>query len=208
MTDAFKYRPKFVDIRVKKAGAKAQAAGPEKPQPAEHACDHIGCKLPGAHRAPKGRDRANEFWHFCLEHVTEYNKRWNYFSGMSDAELAEYRAKEEVGHRPTWTFRGGKGDRLAAAARGFKKGQKFDVFGADDDDAPVAAPKRRLSRLQVMALDVLSLDQNADAATIRAKYAEQVKRWHPDSNGGDRTAETRLQKVVQAYQTLKQGGLV
>jgi DnaJ-class molecular chaperone len=35
-----------------------------------------------------------------------------------------------------------------------------------------------------------------------------VKRWHPDSNGGDRGAEQSLQKAIKAYQTLKAGGLV
>ena len=54
----------------------------------------------------------------------------------------------------------------------------------------------------------MSLDENADAARIRARYAELVKRWHPDSNGGDRGAEANLQRVLKAYQTLKAGGLV
>ena len=42
---------------------------------------------------------------------------------------------------------------------------------------------------------------------VRARYAELVKRWHPDSNGGDRGAEENLQRVIKAYQTLKSGGL-
>jgi curved DNA-binding protein CbpA len=59
-----------------------------------------------------------------------------------------------------------------------------------------------------LALEAMSLDENADPAAIRSKYAELVKRWHPDSNGGDRGAEAQLQKVLKAYQTLKAGGLV
>jgi len=43
---------------------------------------------------------------------------------------------------------------------------------------------------------------------IRARYADLVKRWHPDSNGGDRSAEANLQRVLKAYQMLKAGGLV
>ena len=53
-----------------------------------------------------------------------------------------------------------------------------------------------------------ALDEGADSATIRAKYAELVKRWHPDSNGGDRGAEEQLQRVIKAYQVLKSAGLV
>ena len=203
MSDTFEYRPKFIDIRVKKTGARA------KPHvPVEQPCDHMGCKSAGIHRAPKGRDHANQFWHFCTDHAADYNKRWNYFSGMSDSELENYRAREEVGHRPTWTFRGGKGDRLAATARA-KPGDPLGLFGVGDPAGrPAAKPRRRISRLQEMALEVMSLDENAHAVDIRTRYAELVKRWHPDSNGGDRGAETNLQRVLAAYQTLKAGGLV
>jgi DnaJ domain len=206
MSNAFEYRPKFIDIRVKKPTAKAPPHVPPAAQP----CEHVGCKREGKHRAPKSREHANQFWTFCAEHVADYNKRWNYFSGMSDAELEAYRAKEEVGHRPTWTFRGGKGDRIAAGARAAGKvGDPLDGFGVGDPAGrPAAKPRRRMSRLQAMALEVLQLDENANATEIRTRYAELVKRWHPDSNGGDRGAETNLQRVLAAYQTLKTGGLV
>ena len=39
------------------------------------------------------------------------------------------------------------------------------------------------------------------------KYAELVKRCHPDANGGDRSAETRLQRVIKAYKTLQKAKL-
>jgi hypothetical protein len=206
MADTFSYRPKFVDIRVKKAG-RAGAAKVE-PEPADRPCDHIGCKSPGLHRAPKSRERANEFWQFCAQHAAEYNKRWNYFEGMSEAEKADFHKKEETGHRPTWTFRGGRGDRLAAAGRkGGVAADPFGVLGGDPNAAPVKS-RRRLTKLQSLALDAMQLEENATGPQIRAKYAELVKRWHPDSNGGDRGAEQELQKALKAYQTLKAGGLV
>ena len=211
MSDAFDYRPKFVDIRVRK-GAKKPPPGQKPKETAQPPCDHIGCALIGAHRAPKSRERSNEYWYFCLDHVTEYNRRWNYFSGMSDAELEDFRAKEEVGHRPTWTFRAGKGDRTAASTRSYqpgKAGDAFNLFGSGEaPTAPKRAARRRLTRLQTLALEAMSLEEGAEGAQIRARYAELVKRWHPDSNGGDRGAETNLQRVVQAYQVLKAGGLV
>jgi hypothetical protein len=206
MSDAFAYRPKYVDIRVKKPDAETLAR-----EPSERACDHVGCKRVGAHRAPKSRDLAGQFWHFCTEHAADYNRRWNYFAGMSDTEFLDYQAKEEVGHRPTWTFRGGRGDRLSAAMRGFQAGRRsdpFSFFGEAPRAAEAARPRRRLTRLQSMAMEALSLEETADASAIRARYAELVKRWHPDSNGGDRGAEANLQRVLNAYQTLKAGGLV
>ena len=209
MSDVFDYRPKFVDIRVRKPGAEGPARAPT-----ERPCDHMGCTRAGAHRAPKGRDRSNDYWHFCLEHAADYNRRWNYFSGMSDDEVADFQKQAETGHRPTWTFRSGRLDRFSAAMRGFQAGRRADpfaVFGPDGDPGqPEAAPRRarRLTRLQTLALDAMSLEHTAEGPEIRARYAVLVKQWHPDSNGGDRGAEANLQRVVQAYQTLKAGGLV
>lgn len=206
MTDVFDYRPKFVDIRV----CKPDADEVER-EPGERPCDHIGCTRVGAHRAPKSRDRVNEYWHFCLDHAAEYNRRWNYFSGMSETELADFQKQEETGHRPTWTFRGGRGDRLSAAMRGFQAGRRadpFQMFGTGATEPSPQRPHRRLTRLQSLALEAMSLEEGAEGPQIRARYAELVKRWHPDSNGGDRGAEANLQRVVQAYQTLKAGGLV
>lgn len=206
MSGAFEYRPKFVDIRVKKPDAETPDHAPH-----EQPCDHIGCTRVGAHRAPKGRDRAGEYWRFCAQHVADYNRRWNYFAGMTDAELAAYQAREEVGHRPTWTFRSGRLDRYSSATRGYQAGRRtdpFGMFGPDHVPANAARERRRLTRLQGQALEAMSLGEDASAADIRARYAELVKRWHPDSNGGDRAAEGQLQRVLKAYQTLKAGGLV
>jgi hypothetical protein len=205
MSNAFEYRPKFVDIRVKKPDAEAPFYGQEGGD--WPACDYVGCERVGVHRAPKSRERAGEYWRFCQSHAAAYNRRWDYFAGMSDTELAAYQQREETGHRPTWSFRSGRLDRFSGALRG--RGRRSDPFGffTHDESAP-AAPRRRLTRLQSLALEALSLDERADAPAIRTRYAELVKRWHPDSNGGDRSAEQSLQRVIKAYQTLKAAGLV
>lgn len=208
MSASFEYRPKFVDIRVKKPDPATMEREPE-----ERPCDHVGCGRAGVHRAPKSRELAGQYWHFCFQHASDYNRRWNYFAGMSDAELADYQKREETGHRPTWTFRGGRGDRLSAAMRGFQAGRRSDPFSffGEAPSRPAgesARPRRRLTRLQTMAFEALALEEGADSGQIRARYAELVKRWHPDSNGGDRGAEANLHRVITAYQTLKAGGLV
>ena len=92
------------------------------------------------------------------------------------------------------------------------QGRGADPFGmfnfAGDAARAPHASRRRLTRLQSLALEAMALDDNADATAIRARYAELVKRWHPDANGGDRGAEANLQRVLKAYQTLKAAGLV
>ena len=67
--------------------------------------------------------------------------------------------------------------------------------------------QRRLGKIERAAMSDLDLDANADGATIRARYTEMLRRFHPDVNGGDRTAEDKLQRVIKAYKTLKAAGL-
>ena len=69
---------KFFDsIRIKpnKLSAKQQAQARE----ASAACEWPDCKNKGPHRAPKGRANDKEYWHFCLNHVREYNHSYNFF---------------------------------------------------------------------------------------------------------------------------------
>ena len=59
-----------------------------EPEPSNPVCQWDGCDKPGAHRAPVGRHAEGQFFLFCFEHVKDYNKGYNYFSGLSDTEIA------------------------------------------------------------------------------------------------------------------------
>ena len=39
---------------------------------------------------------------FCLDHVRQFNASYNYFDGMSNAEVEAYQKDSVIGHRPTW----------------------------------------------------------------------------------------------------------
>ena len=77
----------------------------------------------------------------------------------------------------------------------------------DAGNAEKGAQARR-SALQVRALNELDLEADAKPAEIRARYAEYVRRFHPDSNKGDRSSEHKLQRVIRAGKLLKTGGLM
>ena len=62
----------------------------------------------------------------------------------------------------------------------------------------------RFAAEEVQALQVLGLDAEIDRPKLRRRYSELVRRYHPDRNGGDRSHEARLGKVVEAYQILRQ----
>jgi hypothetical protein len=212
MSSAFQYRPRFVDIRVRppKPEEEARANDVNALKPGERPCDHAGCRAAATAKAPKSRDLPGHHYWFCQPHAAEYNRTWNFFAGMSEGEIRARMADElATGGRPTWSFKGGARNREAAANRGFFR-DPFGIFGSGKarGDAGHASSDRRLGKLEHAALADLDLDATATGPAIRLRYTELVKRCHPDANGGDRSAETKLQRVLRAYKTLQKAKLV
>ncbi|MDP1632304.1 MAG: J domain-containing protein [Caulobacter sp.] len=217
MADAFQYRPKLVDIRVRppKPGEAEAEADVNALKPGERRCDHPDCLTVATARAPKARDMPGQFYWFCQPHAAQYNKQWNFFAGMSDDAVAQAQASRFTGDRPTWSFKASNRSREAAAQAKGPMGwnDPFSLFGfgrADRsgiDAPPEEAGDRQLGKLERNAMADLDLPHTAKAAEIRIRYTELVKRCHPDSNGGDRSAEHKLQRVLKAWKTLKKAGL-
>ncbi|MFS0738404.1 J domain-containing protein [Sphingomonas sp. 1P06PA] len=170
------------------------------------ACAHAGCREAGEFRAPTERHRANPdappAWQWlCLEHVRAFNSGYNYFEGMSTDEI-------EAEQRP---FAGWERETRAFAANG-APGPKWadftdplDAIGARFARAERAERKdgRPLAEGDRKSLKLLGLEVDADRRALRQRYADLVRRYHPDHNGGDRSHEATLQRVVEAYQQLK-----
>ena len=203
------YSKYFDKIRIR-----PQAQGDAQARKAEPVCQWDGCEAPGTHRAPVGRMREGEYFKFCFDHVREYNKGFNYFSGVADSEIARFQKEALTGHRPTWKLGVNGHARTApdfaqkrSGAAGYynRVGDTFGIF--DDERQPRAARQRKLKTLEARAMETLGLEENATGEAIKARYKELVKRHHPDANGGDRGSEERLRDVLQAYRVLKQAGL-
>ena len=179
-------------------------------------CQWDGCREPGTHRAPVGRMKEGEYFRFCFEHVKEYNKSFNYFSGLADTDVARFQKEALTGHRPTWKMgtSAGAGTRSApdfaekrSGRAGYYRSMRdpYNLFG--DGRERTAPRERKTMPLEAKALETLGLDGRAGAVEIKARYKELVKRHHPDANGGDRGSEERFREVLQAYRLLKQAGL-
>ena len=206
---------KFFDsIRIKpnKLSAKQQAQAREEAA----MCEWPECKNKGPHRAPKGRENDKEYWHFCLNHVREYNQSYNFFQGMnagrgralpegcadrpsSDLEDGrQHRAKKGKGSpRPIWKappIRSACSASSTAAAAGGP---------ARARGAEAKAETRKVFNAERKALQVMGLGSDATLETVKAKYKALVKQHHPDANGGDRSTEDRLIEIIKAYNYLK-----
>lgn len=163
-------------------------------------CDHPGCAAAGDYRAPRSRNRLDVFFWFCLDHVRAYNAQWNYYAGMSAAEIEAEIRNDTVWQRPTWPLGSRVGTIFGARVR------DFGMFGLDDDDAAAEARERSRRRPlteQEQALAVFDLDPPFTMDGLKSRYKELVKLNHPDAHGGDRLAEERLKVINQAYSTLK-----
>lgn len=205
---------KYFDmIRIKSGSRQAVRQEPEVER-----CQWKGCDNPGQHRAPKGRNREGQYYLFCADHIRQFNSSYNYFEGMSDAEVEDFQRDAAYGHRPTWkaganAYVGGKRraatpediDRVAQA-RGSSQG--FHAWRAKQARSGAQQPQRKIKPLEKKSLSALGLGETASKDEIKSRFKALVKRHHPDANGGDRGSEEKLREIIQAYNYLKQVGLV
>lgn len=162
----------------------------------------------GEFRAPpEGGRRSDDpsAWRWlCLDHVREFNQRYNYFNGMSPEEINEAQRSHAGWERETRAF-------SASAASPPPRWRDFadplDAIGARFQEKLREARGRQdgkpLSGEDRKALKTLGLDADADRKALRTRYTELVRKYHPDHNGGDRGFEKALQDVIAAYAHLR-----
>ena len=197
----------FDGIRVRPASARKAAEKARAPD-----CAWDGCKEPGNHKAPRGRDHEGQYLNFCVDHVRQYNKSYNYFSGLNDTDIQTYLKDSLTGHRPTWTMGAATGDTATnqappRAKRWTGKAKDpFNLFEGDAAAARAAIRTKKVRSLESKAFTTLGIPEDSSGETVRSRYKSLVKQYHPDANGGDRGHEDRLREVIQAYKLLKQSG--
>ncbi len=174
-------------------------------------CEWPDCSEGGEHRAPRSRDELNVYRWFCLDHVREYNKSWNYYEGMSDDEVEEDLRRDTVWNRPTWQLGTNLGPDSFDQAR-----DPFNLFsgasakgnGARDEkkngqeygDQTMRPP---LSSEEERAYRTLELDYPLSIEDVKSRYKSLVKEHHPDANKGAKESEERLKEINEAYAVLR-----
>lgn len=165
-------------------------------------CDYPGCLEDGVYKAPKSRLQLRNYYYFCLEHVREYNKAWNYHKGLNEQQVENSIRRSTTWDRPSWPF-GTKHKMFESFVKG-NVTDKFDFFEMDSFSKNNREPNKKFNADQLDALDIMGLKPPIDIAKLKSQYKYLVKIHHPDRNGGDRKAEERLKLINEAYTTLKQ----
>lgn len=171
------------------------------------ACEHPECDEEGTHRAPRSPRELDSYRWFCLRHVQEYNKAWNFYRDMTQEEVEALADKDMIGWRPTWPFGERGGSTRDRHTRPFD--DLADEFGFFREGPSGEQARQRSHREQTRltgaekALATLDLDEDIDLAELKERYKILVKRFHPDANGGDKKAEERLKEINEAYDALR-----
>ncbi|WP_324755036.1 J domain-containing protein [Roseovarius sp. Pro17] len=165
-------------------------------------CEHEGCQEPGKYRAPKAPDVLDEFFWFCQQHVREYNLKWNFFDGTTEAEINAQLSKDKVWERETKAFT----DPEARAWARLGIEDPHQVLGVNATRNPgkdKAGGGKRLPPTERQAIDILEAKDTMTKAEVRKSYRALIKVLHPDINGGDRSQEEQLQQVMWAWEQIK-----
>lgn len=185
----------------KKAAPQNDPSGPR--------CQWDGCEKTGVHRAPVGRDGEGLYLLFCVEHVKEYNKGYNFNADLSDPNVARYQREASSGARAT----GGTGVKQAAEAplpstarSGSAKAINARKTAAQRQAKTIELQTRKLKVLEARAFETLGLSPDATPEEIKSRYKERLKMHHPDSNQGNRSAEDELRASIEAHKILKLNG--
>lgn len=147
-------------------------------------CHAKGCGKHGDYRAPISPDSPNEYIWFCLEHVREYNAKWDYLKGANRDEVEKQIRNATVWERPTWPF--GKGP------------LNFNTSSRPQPYGPAPLPKA-----VQQSLAVFQLDPPVTLTGIKARYRALAKKYHPDANQGSKAKIEAFHKLQQAFGTLQ-----
>ena len=194
---------------------------PFRPFPGQR-CAWAGCGQDGSFPAPRDRHFL-VYYFFCRDHIAEYNKAWDYYRGMSTAEIDQDRTEDAHGRRPTWTARNGSGPRdesflrqhaarahgvhgtCGAHARGARSSGAGSSGHAFRRGKPPPARRGLLPGTVRRACRTLGYDGEQALPALeelKAHYKALVRELHPDLNGADRGREEELKRVNAAYSVL------
>ena len=169
----------------------------------DYLCDYKNCFKIGKFKAPKSRSNLNNYYFFCLTHVKEYNKSWDFYKGLSVDQIELSIRKDTVWDRPSWPLTGNPSqiinqirDLLNSDYNLFEKEknlQKFLINKIIDEN---------LTPQEQKCIDVLGISMPIKINNIKKAYKKLVKIFHPDVNKDGKEAEKRFKEINEAYTIL------
>ena len=162
-------------------------------------CDWNKCTKEGLYKAPKEKDNSKNYRLLCLDHVKEFNKNWNYFSGMDDKQVMEFLKSDMIWHKPTQSF---------SSSDNFFKILWNNALKDEMDNAKLnnkfnTMYKFKFNNNDIKAFGILGISVGQKWEQIQQKFKKLVKKFHPDMNSGNKKFEDKLKVITLAYTQLK-----
>ncbi len=166
------------------------------PEEVEHKekCKRKGCNKKGEYKAPISANKTGQYQFFCLDHIIEFNKNWNFFDGMDEQQL-HFELEKQFYQGESWPF----GVQKNAFHHFYQPHMKqtydpFEIFSRQANTAP-AFP---LTSDDNKALALLELDMPFTAEALKKNYRRLARLYHPDSQNS-KADEDMLKSINEAY---------
>ena len=162
-------------------------------QKAKLECDWDNCKKIGEFKAPS--KNIDSFLWFCEEHVKIYNQKWDFFDGMTQAEIENFMYDDLTFHKKTQKF----GNQDAFFQKLWNSAIEDELLFINKFKNSSSYLGNKYNHTQVMALKKMELDTDVNWSDIRTQFKKLVKKYHPDINAGNKKFEEKLKEITLAY---------
>ena len=158
-------------------------------------CEWKNCNNKGKYKAPKNREFLREFHWFCLEHVRQYNNKWDYFANCTIEEIEAELKSDLTWHRPSWP--------IGINNTNFIINDNIHNFFNNDKFTSNNELKKNKKELEMADFyEILGLELDSSLPEIKRRYKTLVKKLHPDRNQNDKNSSDKLISINEAYENL------
>ena len=166
-------------------------------------CDKETCENKGDYKAPKSRSNLNNYYFFCLKHVTEYNKSWDFYKGLSVDQIELSMRKDTVWDRPSWPLKGNPSNVMDQLKEFLIN--DYSLFEKEKEIQDFLRNKlvdENVTNEEHKSLKILELKLPISVDEIKKRYKKLVKIFHPDVNDNNKNAERKFKEITEAYKIL------
>ena len=166
-------------------------------------CDRENCNAKGEFKAPKSRVMLNEYYFFCLNHIKEYNKSWDFYKGLSVNQIESSMREDTIWNRPTWPLKGNPYKVIDQINDFFNdENVKFDLSDKNDNFFKNKVIDENLTHEENKALKALNMKLPLTIEKVKKNYKKLVKIFHPDVNDNNKKAEETFKDINKSYRIL------
>ena len=155
-------------------------------------CAFLNCKEEGIYPAARSRKDINSYKYYCIEHIRDFNKSWNFFEGLTEEEFENEIRKSTTWDRPSWKF----------GTSNYNK-KIDDPFNFFNDIEDTKFSNKKVNSKLLSSWKLLELNPTTNIEEVKKKYKSLAKKWHPDKNLKLKDdASDMFVKITNAYKVI------